>query len=558
MEPTGGFSMEKEPHVFEEDDEAFLHSLNALLEEPEPRETQAPQDAPMPKKPQVGKKKMPPKTGGFWKKLGIGTAIAAAVALACALGIPAVTRIMDPYNGQIVSDVSVGGVEIGGLTKGEAKKALQAAFGERFSQKTMEINFSEAGTVLEKLNIRYPANSLLISPEESHAKLDTAAAVKAAYALGRTDLDGSRSMSLLPYLGLDEAAIRSVADSYAQQLAQLYQDSSYTIQGTAPDVTNYDESTPCQTVTLFRGYPGIEIDADALYNEILEGYNTGSFAVSYQGTVSAKKPVSPDLDDLWEQTRLAPEDPSVDLTSYQVISGVHGYEFDLAEAKQQFQNLAYGESTLISLHYTDPEIADEDAYFQDILGHCETPHGDNENRNANLRKACGMLDGLVLKPGEELSYNQVLGERTKELGWLPAPAYSGTKLVDSPGGGICQVSSTLYLASVYSELTIVERRNHGYPVSYIPLGMDATVSWGFTDLKIRNDSPMPVKIQAEESDGYVRISILGTETRDYDVEMSYTVGGRYVRTYMSKIDKETGEVISKEPYALSSYIDDVY
>lgn len=550
--------MEKEPHVFEEDDEAFLRSLNALLEEPEPQETQAPQDAPMPKKPQVGKKKMPPKTGGFWKKLGIGTAIAAAVALACALGIPAVTRIMDPYNGQIVSDVSVGGVEIGGLTKGEAKKALQAAFGEQFSQKTMEINFSEAGTVLEKLNIRYPANSLLISPEESHAKLDAAAAVKAAYALGRTDLDGSRTMSLLPYLGLDEAAIRSVADSYAQQLSQLYQDSSYTVTGDAPDVTHFDESIPCQTVTLFRGYPGIEIDADALYNEILEGYNTGSFAVSYQGTVSAKKPVSPDLDGLWEQTRLAPENPSVDLTSHQVIPGVHGYEFDLAEARQQFQNLAYGESALIPLHYTDPEIVDEDAYFQDVLGHCETPHGDNENRNANLRKACGMLDGLVLKPGEELSYNQVLGERTKELGWLPAPAYSGTRLIDSPGGGICQVSSTLYLASVYSELTIVERRNHGYPVSYIPLGMDATVSWGFTDLKIRNDSPMPVKIQAEESDGYVRISILGTETRDYNVEMSYTVGGRYVRTYMSKIDKETGEVISKEPYALSGYIDDIY
>ena len=550
--------MEKEPHVFEEDDEAFLHSLNALLEEPEPQETQAPQDAPMPKKPQVGKKKMPPKTGGFWKKLGIGTAIAAAVALACALGIPAVTRIMDPYNGQIVSDVSVGGVEIGGLTKGEAKKALQAAFGEQFSQKTMEIRFSEAGTVLEKLNIRYPANSLLISPEESHAKLDASAAVKAAYALGRTDLDGSRTMSMLPYLGLDESAIRAIVDSYAQQLSQLYQDSSYTVTGDAPDVTHFDESIPCQTVTLFRGYPGIEIDADALYDQILAGYNTGSFSLNYQGSVSALTPVSVDLDGLWKQTRLAPENPGVDLETYTVIPGIHGYEFDLQEAKQQFQNLAYGEDTLVPLHYTDPEIADEDAYFQDVLGHCETPHGDNENRNANLRKACGMLDGLVLKPGEELSYNQVLGERTKELGWLPAPAYSGTRLIDSPGGGICQVSSTLYLASVYSELTIVERRNHGYPVSYIPLGMDATVSWGFTDLKIRNDSPMPVKIQAEESDGYVRISILGTETRDYDVEMSYTVGGRYVRTYMSKIDKETGEVISKEPYALSSYIDDVY
>ena len=69
---------------------------------------------------------------------------------------------------------------------------------------------------------------------------------------------------------------------------------------------------------------------------------------------------------------------------------------------------------------------------------------------------------------------------------------------------------------------------------------------------------MPVKIHAEEADGYVRISILGTETRNYDIEMSYTVGGRYVRTYMHKIDKATGEEISKESYALSAYLEDVY
>ena len=79
------------------------------------------------------------------------------------------------------------------------------------------------------------------------------------------------------------------------------------------------------------------------------------------------------------------------------------------------------------------------------------------------------------------------------------------------GGGICQVSSTLYLASVYAELTILERVNHGFPVHYIPYGMDATVNWGFTDLKMRNDSPLPVKIRAETSDGCVRIDTLGTE-----------------------------------------------
>ena len=151
-----------------------------------------------------------------------------------------------------------------------------------------------------------------------------------------------------------------------------------------------------------------------------------------------------------------------------------------------------------------------------------------------------------------------MGERTAEKGYQPAPAYSGTTLVDSLGGGICQVSSTLYLASVYAELTILERVNHGYPVHYIPYGMDATVNWGFTDLKMRNDSEFPVKIQAEASDGYVKVDILGLETRDYDIKMSYSVGGRYVKTFKTKISKATGKQISKEEVALSAYMEDVF
>ena len=93
---------------------------------------------------------------------------------------------------------------------------------------------------------------------------------------------------------------------------------------------------------------------------------------------------------------------------------------------------------------------------------------------------------------------------------------------------------------------------------YIPLGMDATVNWGFTDLKMRNDSPMPVKIVAEETDDLVKVTILGTETRNYTIEMTYSVGGRHVKTFKSKYDKDTGELISKETVALSSYLEDIY
>lgn len=424
----------------------------------------------------------------------------------------------------------------------------------------MVVSFPGVSSILDGTGEGDSFLTLTLSSDETGAKLDAGEAVREAYAVGRKSDIAMNRLPLLPYLHLDQTALRTAAETYARTLKALSRGDSYSIQGTAPDVSpeKWNENTPCQSILLNRGCPTIEIDTEHLFQQLLSAYESQTFALDYDGDVTVTQPDAVDLEALWQQTRLAAVEPSVDLATYQVIPGQHGYEFDLDEAKTQWADVSYGGELTLRLHYTAPQTADEDAYFQDVLGHCETPHSDNENRNANLRKACELLDGTILQPGQELSYNQALGERTKEKGWLPAPAYSGTKLVDSPGGGICQVSSTLYLASVYAEMTIVERRNHGYPVSYIPLGMDATVSWGFTDLKIRNDSPLPVKIHAEESDGYVRVSILGTETRDYDIEMSYTVGGRYVRTYMSKIDKKTGELISKEPYALSGYIDDIY
>ena len=92
---------------------------------------------------------------------------------------------------------------------------------------------------------------------------------------------------------------------------------------------------------------------------------------------------------------------------------------------------------------TAPDIMGEDALFQDVLGEYETKHNTNENRNTNLRLLCQALDGHIVQPGDTFSYNEVVGERTAEKGYLPAPAYSGRGLVDSIGGGVCQGSTTL-------------------------------------------------------------------------------------------------------------------
>ncbi len=152
------------------------------------------------------------------------------------------------------------------------------------------------------------------------------------------------------------------------------------------------------------------------------------------------------------------------------------------------------------------------------------------------------------------------------------------------GGGICQVSSTLYCSILLADLEIVSRTNHGFPVNYINYGMDATVSWRSPDFKFRNNTNYPIKIEASVSGGYVNVQIIGTDEKDYYVEMSYVVSETYkpeteykdfkpdnpegykngdvieegttgylVKTYKSKYDKATGVLISKDFVANSRY-----
>lgn len=538
--------MDTKNSLLEEDDDAFLASLNQLLgEEPEPEEAPKSEPSPIPNEDKSKRKKANhAKSLKPSKKMLTVLALGLGVAVLLAIAIPAILRAADPYGGKIAPGVHVGAVDLSDLSKGAAKKALRDFYGSRYSQESLVVSFPELASILSGTG-EQETDSMTLSPKDTGAHLDVGGAVHAAYALGREDLREDKHLPLLPYLHLKEDVLQSSVQHFQEQLEGLYRADSSQIQ---PD-----------SVTVTRGYPAVTIDTNRLYQQMLDAYENGTLSdCNYDGSVTLRQPEAVDLDALWQQTRVEPKEPQVDKTTYQVIPGEAGREFDLEAAKPQYENLPYGQSLRLPLEDTQPEIADEDAWFQDTLGHCETPHSNNENRNSNLKKACEMLNGLVLQPGQEFSYNETLGERTKDKGWLPAPAYSGTTLVDSPGGGICQVSSTLYLASVYAELTVLERVNHGFPVSYIPLGMDATVNWGFTDLKLRNDSPMPVKILAEETDDLVKVSIMGTETRNYDIKMTYSVGGRHVRTYMSKYDKTTGELISKDPVALSSYLEDIY
>ena len=124
----------------------------------------------------------------------------------------------------------------------------------------------------------------------------------------------------------------------------------------------------------------------------------------------------------------------------------------------------------------------------------------------NIRLALSTINGTCVEPGEVFSFNGVVGERTKAAGYRPAPAYSRMETVMEYGGGICQVSSTLYAAVEKAGLEIVERHSHSLKVTYIPKGMDATVDWGNKDFKFANNTSEAIYIVGYV-DGFEQVHI---------------------------------------------------
>ncbi len=141
------------------------------------------------------------------------------------------------------------------------------------------------------------------------------------------------------------------------------------------------------------------------------------------------------------------------------------------------------------------------------------------NRAHNVMLAASKIDGVILNPGDTFSYNKVVGPRTAKAGFKNAHVYEGNRIVDGMGGGICQVSSTLYNTVLMADLKIVKRTNHSMPVGYVPPGRDATVSFGTIDFVFQNDKTYPIKICATSANRTLTISIEGVSDMDYTVQL---------------------------------------
>lgn len=463
-----------------------------------------------------------------------------------------ITLATDPYGCRMAPGVTVGGLEVGGMTKGEARKALKTAL--------------EESLYSQPLSVHLPGETLSLPPEETDVSVRVRKAVRAAYAYGRDTGCLSSETALLPYIKLDEAHIRSILAACASRCDTDLTQPSWSLEGSRPDLSTdrFDPEAQGQTLVLTLGIPTVRLDVAQVYGEILAGYGdairlcaAGDFSVAPEVAPEAL-PELPDLEAIHREIASAPVDDSLDMEAFRFVPGSYGYGFDIAQARALVEEAGFGETLQIPLSRSEPEILGEEVYFRDVLGTCETKHTDDENRNTNLRLLCAALDGVILQPGEEFSYNETVGERTEARGYKPATAYSGSRMIKDIGGGVCQGSTTLYNCALLADLEILERVCHGAKVGYIQLGLDAAVNWNTkTDLRFKNNFHFPMMIKAEVADGFVKMKILGTDEKDYYIEMraGSSQDGDIIRavSYKVKYDKETGEQLSKDREAFSTY-----
>jgi len=236
-----------------------------------------------------------------------------------------------------------------------------------------------------------------------------------------------------------------------------------------------------------------------------------------------------DLLDKWNEKWGTPfHDARLEMDAKQgliVIPGQIGMTVDRNETFKilptAMQSIPASISGEIVMARQNPKIGEEALQHMGEIAKYSTRYNPNEvNRTHNLTKATQGINGSIILPGEVFSFNQTVGRRTMETGYKDAMVIVNGKFEPGLGGGICQVSSTLYNASLLAGLEIVERHNHNLTVAYVPLGQDATVSYGTQDFKFRNSTTSPVYVRAAAGGGNLTVNIYGDTHFKQKIEIS--------------------------------------
>lgn len=454
----------------------------------------------------------------------------------------------DPYDDKIVKNVRIAGVDLGGMTKAEAIKAVETAVADHYSQTDMVVSI---GT--EKCTI---------TPEQSHPNLQIAQAVDAAFAYGRFGtaeqqqeayrkaLANPVNIDLIPYLGIRSESIRNILAEFLTKISGDYVPSGYQLVGDRPalDANGFDESVPTQTLVLTVGFPGSNFDLDAITNAVMQGYSEMNFQVDVPKEYLADFPEPLDIDAIYRELHVDAVEAS--MQSDDVVPGSCGYSFPLNEVREMLASANFGDTISVPMEYLVPQQLDINSDFTYTLSSYSTPIGSNEAYLQNIKRLAKSLDRTVLEAGENFSFNQAVEPRILSNGYVEAGAYGEYGIEMEIGGGTNQVVSTLFVAAVCADLTVTEKHTAEHVCSYTTMGTELTVSQMWQDLRIRNSHKFPVLIRVKVSSTQVTVQLLSQQSLDYYIklesESTYTMPFGTVQVTRSSADGFTDKQVLTE------------
>lgn len=457
------------------------------------------------------KVKNPEKNAKAKSKRKIIIAITLVVIIILVMFLSVIFAFIQNGRNTIVKGVSAKKVELSNLTVSDAKQEIMK-----------EIN-KELKTPLKLI---YGEYSLDVNISEIEFSYNVDEMLQEAYSIGRAENIIQSNYEILSTMtNGKEIEIKYSVNENA--LNNLISNVDTGIPGKATKPT-YDIED--KELIITPGKDGIELKKDELKKLIIDSIKNRDASIEnkeYQEItipIENKSAEAIDIEKIYSEVHCEPQDAYLIKEPFQLVKDVSGIDFAVSMEEAKALITGDKEEYIIPLKITPASktVADlgDEAFPHTIATYTTSYDAGYTARSTNLRLASNKINGTVLLPGEEFSFNKVVGKRTVQDGYQNAPIYENGKVVDGLAGGICQISSTLYNAVLLANLDIVERRNHNFTSTYVPAGRDATVVYGAIDFKFKNSRQYPIKIVSSVSGGIAKFEIKGIkEDTEYEVKI---------------------------------------
>ena len=461
--------------------------------------------------------------------------ILSSIILAFLVILSIIFAIMNMNSTRIFAGISINTINVSRMEKEEANEVLSSILKNKSSQQIKLVyNDFEYNMDFSSLNIHYNIDD----------------AIDTAYNIGRSGNLIQNNYTILGSL-LFKKNIYGTASFDEDSLQSVISDISLELPDKLIEPNYYVEDG---NLIITRGTSGNVIDEETLKNSFSTFLNNFSETENImQIPVKYVQCSDIDVEKIHTEIKKEVKDAYYEENPFKIYAEEIGVDFDLERAKSVISENSQDTEYTIQLSYTQPKITVENLNinaFPDLLASFSTRYdATNSSRSNNLQLAAKKINGTILAPNAEFSYNKIVGERTIAAGYKEAAIYSNGQVVDGIGGGICQISSTLYDAVIFANLDVTTRYNHQFMVSYVSAGRDATVSYGTKDLKFVNNRKYPIKISMTVNLGLVDVKIYGIKeepeyTIDFEIEpVSQT---KYNIKYKQDSSLADGEEVVKQ------------